>query len=585
MKRKKIKKALTALLAVLLLVSLSPAVFAAPKGGDAQPEPTPEPEKQEVRIYSAAQLAKIIRACSRENYSAGVRFVLMSDIDLSRTAFESAAYFAGEFVGNGHTISGLSITGAGSRLGLFRQIAPEASVEGLTVKGRVLPEGTREYLGGLAGVNEGAVKDCHFIGEVAGTANVGGLVGLNSGSLSGCSFSGSVSGEHQVGGVAGKNEGVLFNCENHGDVNTVAVTPSGENRFDLASLSQEDFVDIADIGGVAGENTGIVRFCRNTGEVGYHYTGYNVGGVVGKNGGLTDNCRNEGSVEGRRDVGGIVGQSLPYAAWELSEGKLQDMSKAITALNGMLISTAAKLNDGTSELRAKLESMSGYSTKAMNAITQLLGASANQTANYLAGITIDPVTGQVTLPNANFAVADTSALTTALNNLFAQTSAMTAAMSSTVSGASDDLSRVAGQMNYVFNLLYEMMEELGTGDLISTRDLSLDEAYDHDEGAVARCTNKGEVRAEVNAGGVVGTLALEVAFDMEDTLGSSNYLPTHAERILFGIIRDCENRGAVLSRGDGAGGVVGRVDVGAVVDSRSIEIGRASCRERVFLTV
>ena len=570
MKRHTLKKLLSGLLALLLLVSLAPAASAAGKGRDKEPEPTPEPPKKEVRIYSARQFVEFIHACSRESYSRDVRFLLMADIDLAGAAFESEAYFAGEFVGNGHTVRGLSITGAGSRLGLFREIAPEASVDGLTVEGSVLPEGTREYLGGLAGVNGGAIKNCHVVGELAGMNCVGGIVGLNRGSLSGCSFSGSVSGEHQIGGVAGKNEGVLFNCESGGAVNTTPVTPSGTQHFDLASLSQEDFVDIADVGGVAGENTGVVRFCRNTGAVGCAGMGYNVGGAVGKNGGLVDSCRNSGAVEGRRDVGGIVGQSIPYAAWELSEGKLQDLSKAIAALNGMLVTMAARVHDRTGAVRTMLQSMSGYSSKAMSAITQLLGASANQTANYLAGITIDPETGEITLPNANFPAADTSALTAALNNLFAQAASMSTAMSGSIGTAAEDLQRVTGQMNYVFNLLFELMNEVGKGDFVSTRDLSLDEAYDHDEGAVARCTNSGSVRAEANAGGIVGTLALEISFDMEDQLGSSNYLPTHVERILFGVIRACDNSGEVQSRGDCAGGIVGRLDVGAVADCTSL---------------
>ena len=576
MKRTKIKKLFSALLALLLLVSLAPGAFAAGRGGDKEPEPTPEPEKPQVRIFSERQFAGFIRDCSRESYSSGVRFLLMRDLDLGGAEFESTAYFAGEFDGRGHTIRGLAVTGAGSRLGLFREIGPEASVEGLTVECSILPAGTREYLGGLAGVNAGTVKNCHVIGELAGTSNVGGLVGLNRGTLSGCSFEGAVSGEHQIGGVAGRNEGVLFNCENRGAVNTVAVVPEGGSHFDLAALSQDDFVDIANIGGVAGENAGVMRFCRNSGEIGFSYTGYNVGGVAGKNNGLVDSCKNTGSVEGRRDVGGVVGQSIPYAAWELSEGKLQDLSKAITALNAMLLSTSAKLNDGTGQVRAMLEAMSGYSGQATGAIRQLLDAGMNQTANYLAGITVDPVTGEITLPNVNYAAADTSALTAAMNNLFAQSAAVSGALSGTVGGMADDFRGVTRQMSYVFELLFSMMDEVGKGDLISTRDLSLDEAYDHDEGAVARCSNSGAVRADVNAGGVVGTLALEVSFDMEDTLGSSDYLPTHAERILFGVVRACDNTGEVQSRGDAAGGVVGRLDVGAAVDCSSV--GAVSAR-------
>ena len=555
------KRILCALLSMLLLFPLSPAVLAAEEAAG-------EAEIKEKTISTARQLAHFTRSCSRESYSRGVRFVLTTDIDLSESGveIESAGYFVGEFDGGGHTIRGLAITAAGSRLGLFRQIGPEGSVHDLSVAGSVLPTGTQGEIGGLAGFNEGTIRSCSFAGELRGVQDVGGVAGKNTGTVTSCRFEGSVAGEHQVGGIAGTNAGVVFNCENEGDVNTVAITPSGERRFDLSSFSQEDFVDIGNIGGIAGENTGTVRFCRSSGGVGYSYTGYNVGGIAGKNSGFMDNCRFSGAVEGRRDVGGIVGQSVPYAAWELSEGKLQDLSRAITAMNGMLYAASQKLSGASESVRSSLQAMSGSSTQAMGAITTLLNAAAGQTAHYLEGVSVDPESGAITLPSANYAAADTSALTASLNSLFAQSAALSGAMDGVVGGTAEDLKGIFGQMSYIFNLVNALMGEVGQGDLISSRDLSLEEAYDHDEGAVARSENRGSVRGEANVGGVVGTVAFELSFDSEDTLGASNYLPTRAEQLLFAVVRGCENRGAVRSRGSCAGGIAGRMDIGAIVD-------------------
>jgi len=560
------KRFLGALLAALMLLSLSaPALAAGPK----TPEPeASEPEVIERKISSARQLANFTRSCARESYSYGVRFVLTEDIDLAESGveIESAGYFAGEFDGGGHTIRGLEITAAGSRLGLFRQIGPKGSVHDLNVEGTVRPTGTQSEIGGLVGLNEGTVRGCSFSGEVRGVQDVGGVAGKNTGTVTSCRFSGAAAGEHQIGGVVGTNAGVVFNCENQGAVNTEEITPSGERRFDLSAFSQEDFVDISNIGGVVGENTGALRFCRGTGDVGYPYTGYNVGGIAGKNSGFVDSCRFSGAVEGRRDVGGIVGQSIPYAAWELSEGKLQDLSRAIAAMNGMLSATAQKISGSSETVKASLRSMSGYGNQAMSAIAQLLTASAGQTAHYLQGITVDAETGAITLPNANYGAADTSALTAALNNLFAQSAALTGAMDGVVGETAEEIRKISGQMSYVFNLLFSLISDIGAGDMITMRDLSLAETYDHDEGAIARCENRGSVHGESNVGGVVGSVAFELSFDMEDTLGSSDFLPTQAEQLLFAAVRDCENRGRIESRADGAGGIAGRMDVGAVAD-------------------
>ena len=554
------KRILAALLAALLLFSLSPAALAASDGAEAEKEVVVR------RIGTAAQFLRFARSCARESYSLGVRFVLETDIDLSGTDFESIPYFAGEFDGGGHSVSGLSVERAGSRLGLFRRIGKDGSVHDLKVSGRVAPTGTREYLGGLCGVNEGTVKSCEFSGEVRGVNGVGGLIGLNTGTVTGCRVDVCVCGEHQVGGVAGMNQGILFNCESAGKVNAEPITPDGETRFDLASLSQDDLLDLSDIALVAGENTGAVRSCRAKGTVGWRYTGYNVGGIVGKNSGFVDSCRFEGSVEGRRDVGGIVGQSIPYAAWELSESKLKDLAKAVTALSGMLASASRTVGVLSATLAEQLQNMNSLSSRVSGAIDALLAAAIGRTADFLRGITFDPETGEITLPNIDYAAADTSALTAALNELFAQMRITSAALEKNVGGAADEWQKITVQMNYIFQLLNTMMGEAGQGDLISSRDLSFSEAYDHDEGAVARCENLGSVLAEANAGGVVGSIAFELSFDKEDTLGAADYLPAHAERLLFAVVRGCKSSGAVTSRGDCAGGVVGRMSVGAAVD-------------------
>ena len=562
------KKLLTALLAAALLLSLSPAALAAaPAAG--------EEGKSVVvrRIETRSDFLRFARSCARESYSSGVRFVLETDIDLSGADFESVPYFAGEFDGGGHSVSGLSITRAGSRLGLFRTVGEGASVHDLKVSGSVTPDGTRQYIGGLCGVNEGTIKNCEFSGEVRGVNDVGGLVGLNSGSVTGCRTEARVCGEHRVGGVVGKNGGVLFNCEGAGEVNTEEITPDGEKSFDLATLSQDDFTDLSDIGLVAGENSGVLRYCRGKGAVGWHYTGYNVGGVAGSNSGLVDNCRFEGSVEGRRDVGGIVGQSVPYAAWELSEGKLKDLENAIRALNGLLGAASQTIGALSASLSEQLLSMNALSAQAMEAASRLLAAAAGQTSNYLQGITVDPETGEITLPSPDFGAADTSALTAALNSLFAQAQVVSGVLGDGVGGAAEDWQKISGQMSYVFNLLFSMMDELGQGDLISQRDLSLEEAYEHDEGAVARCENRGSVRAEQNAGGVVGSIAFELSFDREE--------PARAEQLLFAVVRESKNSGAVQSRGDCAGGVVGRMDAGAAVDC--ISTGEISSQNGGFV--
>ena len=158
-------------------------------------------------------------ACCEESYSLGKVFELTQDLDLSGSGFEPIPYFAGTFRGNGHSIRGLEVTAAGSRMGLFRRTGPQAEIDSLWVFGTVRPSGTAMQIGGIVGENAGSVVSCGFEGSVEGIENVGGIVGCNlaNGHVTSCRFLGTVKGEHQVGGVAGMNEGVLADCEKGGN--------------------------------------------------------------------------------------------------------------------------------------------------------------------------------------------------------------------------------------------------------------------------------------------------------------------------------------------------------------------------------
>lgn len=230
-------------------------------------------EENTVRLRTAEDLAAFSRACTLDSWSRGKTVFLEADIDLTGTDFVCIPTFGGTFEGQGHTISGLSVTGSGNVRGLFRYVQPTGTVRDLKVKGTVTPTDRKSILGGLAGKNCGLLTNCAFEGSVTGTDSVGGLVGINEaeGQLINCTFAGSVTGEHYVGGVAGQNLGAMIRCRNDGSVNTTEVEAPLEledmNREQLNAA--ENLPVCTDIGGVAGYSGGIFQSCINNGAVGY----------------------------------------------------------------------------------------------------------------------------------------------------------------------------------------------------------------------------------------------------------------------------------------------------------------------------
>ena len=110
--RRKIHKCLSFLLAAVLLASLAAPAALAAEGGDT------------VFVRTAEDLVQLAENCTLDSWSQGRIVRLQADIDLSGTDFTPIPTFGGTFEGQGHTISGLSITGSGNVRGLFRYIQP-----------------------------------------------------------------------------------------------------------------------------------------------------------------------------------------------------------------------------------------------------------------------------------------------------------------------------------------------------------------------------------------------------------------------------------------------------------------------------
>jgi hypothetical protein len=149
-----------------------------------------------------------------------LKFVLKNDLDLAAEPNFYIPYLAGEFDGNGHTISNLSFNSDFiCDIGLFGHLAPGGKVTQVGVED-VNITGVRN-VGGLAGsVCNGTVTESYASGNVAGDAYTGGLVGCNEyGTVGNCYSSGTVTGDSSVGGLVGYNQhGTVGNCYSSGTV-------------------------------------------------------------------------------------------------------------------------------------------------------------------------------------------------------------------------------------------------------------------------------------------------------------------------------------------------------------------------------
>lgn len=336
-------------------------------------------EENVVNISSKADFEKFAKKCTLDTYSNGKLVNLNCDIDFSQGKFVSVPTFGGTFNGNGHTISGIDCTEKGSYKGLFRYVQEEGKISDLKVKGRCVPQGAKSFVGGIAGENAGVIENCSFDGDVEGESVVGSIVGINkdTGKIVSCVSSGKVLGENATGGIAGKNEGFILNCTNNALVNTVYEekkntlsdidADSGAILENYKTKKEEDgtnMLEHSDTGGIVGYSSGIVSGCKNNASVGYKHVGYNIGGIAGRQSGYVVGCENYGFIQGRKDVGGIVGQAEPYILLNASTGVMKNLRDELSKLNSMINSFAADADNLSDDTKRSLDNISKYAKSA-----------------------------------------------------------------------------------------------------------------------------------------------------------------------------------------------------------------------------
>lgn len=318
-----------------------------------------------ITISDAGDLVRLSESCRLDTWSRDKTVVLKADIDLRGVDFEPIPTFGGTFDGGGHTISGLNIGGEGSPVGgLFRYVQEGALVRNLHVSGTVAPQANGDSFGGIAGENSGTITGCSFDGSVSGESSTGGIVGVNraSGQVYGCTVRGSVTGGHYTGGVAGQNQGTLIRCTSYAQVNTTnADIPVEEISIDWEDLTAtENAAAHTDTGGIAGYSTGVIQSCSNGGAVGYPHVGYNVGGIVGRQSGSVYDCTNTGAINGRKDVGGVVGQMVPSISLEFSQDRVSELRGQLETLRQLIDGTLTDFEDASASVTGTLSSASAY---------------------------------------------------------------------------------------------------------------------------------------------------------------------------------------------------------------------------------
>lgn len=534
-----IKRYVTALLAFLLILGWCLPAFAAETQG--------VEEKQALAIESEADFLDFAENCRLDSYSWDLTVELKRDLDLTGREFSGIPIFCGTFLGNGYTIRGIRMESDGSVLGLFRYLTDTARVENLHLQIAMEPGGSRSAIGGIAGENAGTIVECTVAGQIQGADQVGGIAGRNtvSGIIENCRMDGSITGNHFLGGIAGENAGVIRNCENAACINT---TPQ-ENQVELTEVTldtlshSESAATVTDLGGIAGTSTGVLRECINRGQVGYRNMGYNVGGIVGSQSGTVLDCENHAQVRGRKEVGGIVGHLKPAALIEYEKDALQILQGQLDAIGGTVSRTSATVQETAYSITDKMTQMGDAIQDAQDSLSILM-----------------PDGDDPALPDPDTLEAARNGITDSIWEMTDALERMSIITQGSMSALSANLMTLQQQVATMSVTLGNVTQSLGgTIEDVSDQDTDADLT-----GKIAGCENTGSVKADLNAGGIVGAVALESELDGASQLEILGQQSLNFISKVRAVVRDCSNTGTVSDVKQNVGGIVGFHSLGLV---------------------
>lgn len=281
-----------------------------------------------ITITSEAELALLAYNVNAGNTYAGYTITLAKTLDLSAHLWmpigtNNTKMFAGMFEGNNYSINGLNINITALNQGLFGYISNTGIVKNLSVSGSINCKSN--YIGGIAGFNEGNISNCKsnvvMNGAAIGGDTVGGIAGTNKGTIDNCSNSGNINGLMNIGGIAGVNYGIINNSYNNGCITGIRMCAgiASTNTINYANgvygtinnCYNNGLIVLSGngkSGGICAVNMCTVSNSYNTAVLKANSKNSYVGGIAGYNGTATSKltyCNNYGSFSGTAIYGKI----------------------------------------------------------------------------------------------------------------------------------------------------------------------------------------------------------------------------------------------------------------------------------------
>ena len=296
-------------------------------------------------------------------------------------------------------------------------------------------------------------------------------------------------------------------------------------------------------------------------------------------------------------VGGIAGQMEPQVIVQYSESAIEQLCTELDELETLVNKALNSAGAASSAVSGQLSGLLGQIDEAKSA-AESLGSAAELMGQGLPELDGSPdtllpeepslPTSEVTgagealqgiadtltqSPSISFTPVDSSvaeqggALTSAISDINSTVSSLQGSVASATGTLASNIQAINTQVGVINGLIQQSVEEVQSKtDEAPVTDISDEDAEQATTGRISASVNYGEVKGDGNVAGIAGSVAIEYDFDPEDDLTESGEQSLNFEYNTLAMVLDCVNKGAVTAKKDNAGGIVGRMDVGAGAD-------------------
>lgn len=299
----------------------------------------------------------------------------------------------------------------------------------------------------------------------------------------------------------------------------------------------------------------------------------------------------------------IILNSLSAVSDNLSEinGEIRDILDNIdlselSSAMGALADAADKTANAASAVKSSADSIDNAAKSLENALSSLTDASskAGEAAEIMSKVSeklseaarqIEEITNTLSEKSEVKFPALDETFTSAADTLSDSMKAMISTLSR-ISGTAnseggkllDDVQEISGCLSRIAEIFRDTYKDLLSGsdeDEIFSEDISeiISESGENSDsssrGKALECVNSGKVEGDVNVGGITGAMAIEFDLDPEDDISQSGNRSVNFSYNVMDIIERCENLGEITAKKNYCGGIVGRMDMGLVKNSRA----------------